>query len=140
LFYGDENMNKLESVLLLAASVLVGFVAVRNLWLNRTPEQAQIGVSDLIHTLTEELKRNQTQFAPKKGDPYFTVSGATVELAFVVKETNSTGGSASLGAFAVTAGNENANEIHHTLKVTLIPPDDEISGSSPPTLEGGEKQ
>src|ERR1700733_1452341 len=116
-------MGKLDLICLVAAGTLLLFVAVRQFAGHPVVSGAptDIGVNDLIKNLADELKKNEADLRDRKEPGLFSVKSAEIEVAFVLKESRSASGELTLAPVVAKAGDESSNEVHHTLKISLIP-------------------
>ena len=130
---GKWSVTRLDLTLLLIALALVFIVAVRRY---ARPVavgggSAEVRVKDLIHTLADELRTNERELRQRNESGLFLVSGAEIEVAFVLKESRSVTGGATVSAVALKAGEEHGKETQHRIKV-LLKPVPSRSGIEPP--------
>lgn len=117
-------MTRFDLSLLGIAALLVVFVVAKTTIFNHPKTEtsySDIGLSDLIRKLSDELRRNQEDLLKRDDAALFQLSEAEVEVSFVLKQATSVSGQVSTTAVAIKAGEDYGKDVTNRLKVKLSP-------------------
>jgi len=79
----------------------------------------ELGLSETIQKVKEELVKSQTKSTENSSEPMFRVKNVSVEVKFTIRETENTSGSIDLKLVAIKMGDDITSERIHSVKIDL---------------------